>query len=343
MFPSSSPDILPPEAARIIIWHQGALGDVLLAGPAWQAMAAQYPQAQFTLVGGAAPLNLFTSTLPVAQVLDSNSTRWLDLYQEAGPLSAGLKAFLGRFDLALVFAPRRAPEFLERWRQAGIPRVIWVPSFAAGEKTPISQLQADHLKNLGLKTAVTPLHLRIPEADRQRARSWLVERQRFPAPRLALAPGSGHNMKNWPLTSYLALAEKLRKRWGVPVWWVLGPAESALERELETRLGGQQFLTLRHLPLGELAAILAEFHLYVGNDSGVSHLAAALQGPRVVVIFGPSDPVIWGPPGASIVTPIQPCAPCTSGRQITCPENLCLSLLPPEKVWRAIQEVFPAE
>ena len=99
---------------------------------------------------------------------------------------------------------------------------------------------------------------------------------------------------------------------------------------------------LRDLPLRQLAAVLAEFQLYVGNDSGVTHLAAALGGPAVAAIFGPSDPVIWAPQGdrTIVVTSEQPCAPCTLGREIPCPEAVCLSALTPEKVLAAISRIF---
>ena len=157
---------------------------------------------------------------------------------------------------------------------------------------------------------------------------------------MALAPGSGHPRKNWPLDSYVELARRLEERYEAQTWWILGPAEAGWDRELQKKI--PQLRLWRDLPLRQLAAVLAEFQLYVGNDSGVTHLAAALGGPAVAAIFGPSDPVIWAPQGdrTVVVTPAEPCAPCTRGREIQCPEAVCLSALTPEKVLAAISRFF---
>jgi len=55
------------------------------------------------------------------------------------------------------------------------------------------------------------------------------------------------------------------------------------------------------LPLRTLAGVLARCSVYVGNDSGVSHLAAAVGAPTVA-IFGPTDPRVWGPRGPRVQT-----------------------------------------
>jgi ADP-heptose:LPS heptosyltransferase len=139
------------------------------------------------------------------------------------------------------------------------------------------------------------------------------------------------------LENYLELARQLEECYGARPWWVLGPAESGWQRELPEKI--PQPRLLRDLPVRQLAAVLREFHEYVGNDSGVTHLAAALGGPAVTAIFGPSDPVIWAPQGERtvLVTPEQPCAPCTRGREITCNDPVCLTTLTPEKVLVAIR------
>ena len=95
-------------------------------------------------------------------------------------------------------------------------------------------------------------------------------------------PFSGSSRKNWPLEQFRALAEELP----FPVQWSAGPQE-----QLE---GAVRFENLY-----ELARWLAAARLYVGNDSGITHLAAAVGVP-VVAIFGPTDPAIWAPRGAHV-------------------------------------------
>ncbi len=159
---------------------------------------------------------------------------------------------------------------------------------------------------------------------------------------MALAPGSGHPWKNWPLDFYAELALSLEEHYRVQVWWVVGPAEAKLESELQKKFPYQELRLLKDLPLSQLAAILSGFQLYVGNDSGVTHLAAALGQPAVVAIFGPSDPVIWAPPGerTTIITSHQLCAPCTRGRDIRCPDNSCMSSLTAKEVLTVTHQIF---
>lgn len=95
-------------------------------------------------------------------------------------------------------------------------------------------------------------------------------------------PFSGSARKNWPLERFRELAERLP----CPVRWCAGP-EEVLE-------GAERFEDLY-----ELARWLARARLYIGNDSGITHLAAAVGTP-VVAIFGPTDPEVWGPRGERV-------------------------------------------
>ena len=331
---------LPPAATNILIWHQGALGDVLLAGPVVQAVAAQYPGARLTLVGSTAQLGLLAATLPQAAVLSGHHSIWLELFQDTGKISDPLKNVLSQFDLALVLTPVQRPEFLHRLSLAGIPRVVWLPSFPVHQRVAIGALQAEKLRQAGLKKPLEPFHLKVSAADRREAQARLRSPGREQVFRVALAPGSGHAKKNWPLDHYAELARLLTEQHGAEIWWILGPAESAWPTRLQKKFPGTELRLLQGLPLGHLAAILTHLQLYVGNDSGVTHLAAAVGGPVVAAIFGPSDPAIWAPPGERtiVVAAAQPCAPCTQGREINCPEAVCLHALTPAKVWAAIEE-----
>jgi ADP-heptose:LPS heptosyltransferase len=100
-------------------------------------------------------------------------------------------------------------------------------------------------------------------------------------------PFSGGARKNWPLPLFREVHAALSA--GMPVHWCAGP-EEALE-------GAARFADL-----GELAQWLAGASLYVGNDSGITHLAAACGVP-VVAIFGPTDPAVWGPRGKVEILP----------------------------------------
>ncbi len=103
---------------------------------------------------------------------------------------------------------------------------------------------------------------------------------------VAIHPFSGSASKNWPLDRYRELARRL----GLPVKWIL-------ER------GGARVEGVRAEPftddLYELACRLAGARLYIGNDSGITHLAAAAGAP-VLALFGPTDPAVWAPRGPKV-------------------------------------------
>lgn len=95
-------------------------------------------------------------------------------------------------------------------------------------------------------------------------------------------PFSGSARKNWPLSRFRELAARL----ALPVRWCAGPDE-ALED------------AVRFQNLDELACWLASARVYIGNDSGITHLAAAVGVP-VVAVFGPTDPIVWAPRGERV-------------------------------------------
>lgn len=109
---------------------------------------------------------------------------------------------------------------------------------------------------------------------------------------LAVHPGSGSPTKCWPPDRFAELAARLAK--GSPFLVVLGPAE---ERQRCDDVPGA--VTARELPLRTLGALLSHAGLFVGNDSGVSHLAAACGAPTLA-LFGPTDPALWAPVGRRV-------------------------------------------
>ncbi len=96
-------------------------------------------------------------------------------------------------------------------------------------------------------------------------------------------PFSGSARKNWPMERWQELAERLRRR--MPVHWCAGP-EAVVRQDLY-----------------QLAEWIGSAYVFIGNDSGISHLAAAIGTPTIT-LFGPTDPVVWAPRG-TVVTVIH--------------------------------------
>ena len=178
----------------------------------------------------------------------------------------------------------------------------------------------------------------MPDAKRWAEVYW-AKHSLEPKPVLAIAPGSGAREKNWPVISFEAIAGWWRERVGGSVITILGPVED--ER------GGYESLcnyglAIRGITLGPLAAMIARCNLYIGNDSGISHIAAVLGVPTAA-IFGFSSVNQWAPRGTNVLvlTHEVPCSPCNVSTMKDCRDRDCLAALTPAEVIRQLERWPP--
>jgi heptosyltransferase III len=148
---------------------------------------------------------------------------------------------------------------------------------------------AGALEPLGIDALAEPPPLAFTEAEKVEAEA---ATSGLPAGFLAVHPGSGSPAKNWPFDRFVETARRLSP--GRPWLLVLGPAEDDVVPPPDA-------LVARDLPLRRLGAVLARAGLFLGNDSGVAHLAAAC-GPQTLALFGPTDPAQWAPVGQTVRT-----------------------------------------
>lgn len=142
--------------------------------------------------------------------------------------------------------------------------------------------------------------IQATEADIESGRRLLTEAGFEPGGKLvAIHPGSGGARKCWCLENFLAIAAELASE-GVQVAFLLGPAESdrlgnAATREKMRRVGR----CLSGWSLAEVLGLLSCADGFVGNDSGITHLAAAM-GVRTLAVFGPTNPAVYKPVGPDV-------------------------------------------
>ncbi len=141
--------------------------------------------------------------------------------------------------------------------------------------------------------------LRPSTADVQRGTTLLEELGCDTTARVVVIhPGSGAPRKCWHLSNFIAVAESLRRK-DFEVLFLLGPAETERlthpDRESMLRVGR----CANTLPLGAVVALLSCAHAYIGNDSGITHLAAGL-GLRTMAVFGPTNPTVYRPIGPRV-------------------------------------------
>jgi ADP-heptose:LPS heptosyltransferase len=154
---------------------------------------------------------------------------------------------------------------------------------------------------------------------------------------LALAPGSGSVEKNWPAEFYRVVAEWWERELGGRSVIVLGP----VEQEQTTVMNfWKSMLVAQGLSLAQLVALLSRSDLYLGNDSGVTHLAAMI-GVETVAVFGPTAVRQWAPRGKRVTTVAQKveCAPCIASVRKDCSHRKCLAGLHPRSVIGVLQQI----
>jgi hypothetical protein len=167
------------------------------------------------------------------------------------------------------------------------------------EQGGFDKLTAGELSSQEHDSAVSMPLIRPTQADKLRGMEILAENGVMPTTKaIIMHPGSGGAHKCWHLDNFLAVARMLEKE-GTDSVFLLGPAE--MERFGESTISciREPGKLLTDLPLSDVLAILSCSRGYLGNDSGITHLAAAV-GIRTVAVFGPTDPAVYRPIGSAV-------------------------------------------
>jgi hypothetical protein len=188
-----------------------------------------------------------------------------------------------------VVAFTRSAELIAGLRKLSPRVVVRDPQPAAGVHAAAWLTAA--LGDLDVPDAGVPAPLRPTAAETEAARGWV---DRLPPAFVAVHPGSGSPTKRWPAERFADVVAALTPE--APWLLVRGPADGHSAAPLRALPGVVQ---PPPLPPRVLAALLARAALYVGNDSGVSHLAAAAGAPTLA-LFGPTDPASWAPVGPRV-------------------------------------------
>lgn len=157
---------------------------------------------------------------------------------------------------------------------------------------------------------------------------------------VVLHPGSGSKGKVWPLERFQRLAEILQERLRSKILVVLGPAEEGEAERVFEEMDPQTFIPVKGLSLLQVASLMEGSRVFIGNDSGISHLASALGIPTIT-IFGPTDPEVWAPRGERVwvVRNGTPCSPCSRDRFLQCTGIDCLRGIGIDQVLEGLEKI----
>jgi len=318
-------------SSRACVIFPGALGDFICFLPALQALRREceidlFARSEFA---GIVPAGVKVRSLECAEIGN--------LFIAAAPQTPSRQTYFGAYTALYSWLGSQQPLFVQRLQSDCAGRAKIFP-FRPPANT---EHQADYyLRCLALpQSSESEPTIELDAAAIAWSENFCREHTLDGRAILALGAGSGAREKNWPEEFFLAVANWWRESSGGAVILLVGPVEA--ERGGIDRLA-ERCLVARDLSLSQLAALLARSDVYLGNDSGVTHLAAGV-GVTTFALFGPSDPRQWAPRGkkVTLISRQIACSPCAKSTMKSCPHRACLSELHPDQVIAAMTPMTP--
>jgi len=318
-----------PSRGKICVLFPGALGDFICFVPTLRLLAEArevdvYARREFA--------DLVPEAVTVKS-LEQSAIR--TLFTPGVEPEDEAQRFFADYSVIYSWLGSQQVDFVRRITRASFGRAQVFPFRPVRPKLH----QADHyLSCLGIDRMPhrQPVIQLRAEAIRWRADFW-KKNHLDGRPVLALGAGSGAREKNWPEAFFVRVVNWWRTATGGDVVLPVGPVEQ--ERGGIERLA-RQCVTISEVDLARLAALIAASDLYLGNDSGVSHLAGAV-GTRTAALFGPSDSEQWAPrgPRVTILRRHVHCAPCAILAMKNCSHRSCLTALSPDEAIQTLAQL----
>jgi len=276
---------------RILVIRGGAIGDFILTLPALKALRDARPQARMEILGYEHIAVLAEKRFYAQAVHSIEYAPLARFFARNSELPAELTDYFASFDLIVsyLYDPDRIFEI--NLRRCGVQNLICGPARIVENAGHAARQLARPIEQLGINVVDFAERIFPSIEDREFAREFLAS---VPQPIVAIHPGSGSHEKNWPLENWIGLFSPDSRFADLErVLVISGEADEAQTDQLEREWKNRNVRFARNLPLPRLAAVL-ERSIFIGHDSGISHLAAA-AGANCILLFGPTDPDVWAP------------------------------------------------
>lgn len=277
---------------RILVVRGGAIGDFILTLPVLSALRRQFPGTRLEVLGYPHIARLAAAGGLADHVTSIESRALAGFFARGGELDPALAAYVGSFDLIVSFLYDPDGIFRDNVSRAGRAQFVagaHRPSETAGLHATAVFLQT--LERLAIFDADPVPALPCDGADWRTAAGggrWL-----------AVHPGSGAEAKNWPLERWHTLMGELVRDCGIRLLVVGGEVERETLPRLIEGLPAGCYRVMMVEPLEQVARTLRWCDAFLGHDSGITHLAAAV-GVRTLALWGPSRAEVWRPLGAHV-------------------------------------------
>jgi heptosyltransferase-2 len=287
---------------KILVIRGGAIGDFILTLPVIAALRRQFPQAHLEVLGYPHIVQLAVAGGLVDRVQPIEARGLAGFFARGGTLEPDLVDYFSEFDLVISYLYDPDEIF-----KTNIIRCL-VKQFIVGPHRPdeterlhATQVYLKPLERLAIFDADPVPRLVFGHQNNSGGADLPVSpdtRQRVPT--IALHPGSGSEKKNWPETKWAGLIQQIAAK---TIWNLLlvgGEAEGERLQRLAGAMPSARCAIAQSLPLAELAQRIQSGAAFVGHDSGITHLAAAVGLP-CVILWADTLEEIWRPQGERLV------------------------------------------
>ena len=280
--------------------RSGAVGDFIFTLPVLGALREANPAAHVEVMGHPEMLSLVAGRYYADGVSSIDRAEVATLFSRRAAVAPSLAERLARCDLVLAYltdADGMLRSSLESVCRGRIE--IFSPVLPGAPPSHIVDHLLTPLKCLGIPVSERTPRLRLLAEDRAAGERLLAERGvDCTRPLLAIHPGAGSAAKRWPAEQFARLIDRVVERTAVVL--VSGPADTEVTDEvLDLCEHRDEPVVLRDQPLLVVAQALGCCDAFAGNDSGITHMAAALDVPTVA-IYGETDPARWAPRGERV-------------------------------------------
>lgn len=275
----------------------GAIGDFILTLPALKTLRDAYSGAHIEILGYAHIAGLAERRFYADAVRSIEYGALSRFFARGAKLPDDLVDYFAGFDLIVSYLFDPDLIFQTNLERAGVSEIITGPGKLTEDLHAARQLAQPMIADLELELETTSATIFLSTEDRAFAAEFLRD---LPHPIIALHPGSGSERKNWPLRKWIELGDKLldSPNFECSLLVISGEADEVQASQLQSQWKNSRVRFARNLPLMHLAAVL-EATIFIGHDSGISHLAAA-TGAKCVLLFGPTNPDVWAPTNPNV-------------------------------------------
>ena len=272
---------------RILVIRGGAIGDFILTLPVLTALRERFPSTEIEVLGypRIASLALLGGLAKAVHAIESPGLAMF--FAKGGSFDSEWREFFGQFAIVISYLFDPDKIFETNVKSCGLRQFI-AAQHRPDETKPIhaTDVFLKPLEQLTIFDADPVARLELPGLAKRN--NWL-----------ALHPGSGSESKNWPEQNWRELVAHLLDHSPLNLLLIGGEAEGDRLQRLANGMPLDRLEIAQHIPLPELAPRLAKCAGYVGHDTGMTHLAAALGLPTLV-LWGPSSQTIWQPLGEKV-------------------------------------------